>query len=294
MRISIVTPAPPRSRKGNRMTAVRWARLLRQLGHRVSIDQRYTGQPCDLLIALHAKRSADAIAQFRRQCPTSPLVLLLTGTDLYRDIRQSAVARRSLALADRLVLLQPHGAQHLPRDLRQKVRVIYQSVVPPRNIPPRLRQEFEVCVIGHLRPVKDPFRAALAARQVPADSRIRITHLGAALTPAMERQARREMQRNARYHWLGDRPHWQTMQLLARSRLLVLSSKMEGGANAVSEAITASVPLLCSRISGSIGLLGANYPGFSKSRTLRVWRGCCAAPKRIGRFIAGCTPGVAG
>ena len=37
---------------------------------------------------------------------------------------------------------------------------------------------------------------------------------------------------------------------------------MEGGANVVSEALAAGVPVLCSRISGSIGLLGEDYSGY--------------------------------
>lgn len=43
---------------------------------------------------------------------------------------------------------------------------------------------------------------------------------------------------------------------------MVLTSRMEGGANVVSEAIAASVPVISSRISGSIGLLGKDYPGY--------------------------------
>ena len=262
MRILIVTPAPPRSLTGNRVTALRWSRMLRGLGHRVSIHQHFDGQSCDLMLALHAKRSARDIERFRRSRPASPLLLALTGTDLYRDIHRSRAARRSLELADRLILLQPHGRRELPKQLQAKTRVIYQSVSAPKSIPQPLHGVFEVAVIGHLRPVKDPFRAARAARLLPKSSKIRIVHLGAALTASMERRARTEMRVNSRYQWFGERPRWQTMRQLARCRLLVLSSKMEGGANVVSEAIAASVPVVCSRVSGSIGLLGDDYPGY--------------------------------
>jgi putative glycosyltransferase (TIGR04348 family) len=264
MNIAIITPAPPGSRKGNRITARRWARLLRQLGHRTVIRQEYRGEPCDLLIALHARRSAAAVEAFRRVHPGRPVVLALTGTDLYEDIHTDPAARRTLEWASRLVVLQPLGIEELPEHLRSKARVVYQSAeAPGRSAEPRrTRRLFEVCVLGHLRPVKDPFRTALASRLLPASSRLRVLHAGAALSPDMAEQARAEAAANPRYRWLGDLPRWKALRLLCRCRLLVLTSRLEGGANAVTEALAASVPVLSARIPGSIGILGADYPGY--------------------------------
>mgnify|MGYP002629993539 CR=1 FL=1 len=261
-RILIVTPAPPGSRKGNRVTAVRWARLLRASGHRVTIREKFRGETCDVLIAFHARKSAASIERCVRESPTVPIILLLTGTDLYSDIHRDQRAAASLGKVSCLALLQSHGIHELPRHHQSKVKVVVQSAEPPRGIPQPLKRTFEVCVSGHLRPVKDPFRAALAARLLPVHSRIQITHVGSALTPAMEKQARNEMARNSRYRWLGEVSNGKARQLLARSRLLVLTSKMEGGANVISEAIVARVPILATKISGSIGLLGKDYPGY--------------------------------
>ncbi|MBW3596529.1 MAG: TIGR04348 family glycosyltransferase [Planctomycetes bacterium] len=262
MRVLIVTPAPKGSSKGNRITAQRWSRILRSLGAHVEIGEAFGDQNADLLLALHARKSAPAVARFHQSFPERPIVLALTGTDLYGDIHRSAAARKSLELAMRLVLLQPHGLNELPPRFRAKARVIYQSAAPPRNPPPPLKQVFEVCVIGHLRPVKDPFRTALAARRLPRESRIRVVHLGAALSREMEVRARAEMERNPRYLWLGELPRGRALRRLARSRLIALTSRMEGGANVISEAAAASTPVVASRISGSIGLLGEDYPGF--------------------------------
>lgn len=262
MRILIVTPAPAGSRKGNRVTALRWAGLLRELGHRVALAEEFAGQACDLLVALHARKSAAAVRRFRDERAGAPLVVALTGTDLYHDLPRSAAARRSLELADRIVLLQPDGVRFLPPQVQGKARAILQSARPPRTIPAPLRRTFEVTVLGHLRPVKDPFRAARAARRLPASSRIRIVQLGAALTPAMQHAAEREAQVNPRYQWLGDLPRWQALRRLARSRLTVVSSKLEGGPNVVSEALACGVPVVSTRISGVIGMLGADYPGY--------------------------------
>lgn len=261
-RILIITPAPSDSRSGNRVTAKRWSRILRSLGHKVRIDESFTGQRCDFCIALHARKSAASIARYARQRPDKPLVLALTGTDLYHDIHRSKSAQSSLKLATRLVLLQPHGRRELPQRYHHKVKAIYQSASTPTSQPRPLSSTFEVCVSGHLRSVKDPFRTALAARRLPASSRIIITHMGAALSAAMAGRARRETERNDRYRWLGEQPGWRSRQVLARSRLLVLSSHMEGGANVISEAIVRSVPVLATKISGSIGMLGEAYPGY--------------------------------
>ena len=262
MHLFIVTPAPPESRKGNRITAERWGRMLRSLGHRVELAESFEGQRCDALIALHARKSAASVNRFRRERPVAPLIVVLTGTDLYHDLAISKSARRSIEVADRLVVLQSHAVDDLPLTMRSKTHVIVQSAVAPKGRPSPLRDVYEICVIGHLRPVKDPLRTALAVRRLPLESCIVVTHLGAALSPTMERRARDEMVRNKRYRWRGDLPHAAAMRVLARSRLLVNSSKLEGGANAICEALACGVPVLSSRIAGSIGLLGEDYPGY--------------------------------
>lgn len=262
MKVCIVTPASAQSLKGNRVTAIRWARILRGLGHRVTVMQTWNGHSYDVMVALHARRSAASIERFHLQHPTVPLIVALTGTDLYRDIKKSKAARKSLEFASRLILLQPLGITELPQHVRHKARVIYQSVERRNKRVPPLMRVFEVCVIGHLRPVKDPLRTALAARLLPPDSRIRVIHLGEALNQAMAARARAEMRRNARYRWIGAVSRSKAMRILARSRLLVLTSRMEGGANVISEALAAGIPIVSSKIAGSIGILGADYPGY--------------------------------
>jgi putative glycosyltransferase (TIGR04348 family) len=262
MRITLVTPAPPGSRKGNRITALRWARIIRDLGHKVAVRENYAGERCDVLLALHARRSHAAVLRFHREFPERPLIVALTGTDLYQDIHRSARAQRSLEMATRLVLLQRAGIEELPAEVRGKAVVIYQSAVRPDRVPPPSQSVFEVCVLGHLRSVKDPFQTAMAVRLLPVESRIRVLHVGGALTIDMGRRARLEMLKNPRYRWLGELPRPRALRTLARSRLLVLTSRMEGGANAICEALASRIPVISSRIAGSIGILGADYPGY--------------------------------
>jgi putative glycosyltransferase (TIGR04348 family) len=242
---------------------MRWARILRQLGHRVHIAHRYDGAAADLMIALHAWRSADSIRTFRERYPDRPLIVGLSGTDIYGYIdRDRAPVLRSLACADRLVALQELARRRVPARFRDKLRIVYQSALPVRRGRADRTGSFDVAVIGHLREVKDPFRAAQAARRLPASSRIRIVHLGAAETPAWAAAAKAEMAINPRYVWRGDRPRADVRRLLGRARAMVLSSLSEGGANVISEAVAAGVPILATRIDGSLGLLGRGYPGY--------------------------------
>jgi putative glycosyltransferase (TIGR04348 family) len=265
LKIMMICPAPRWSRKGNRVTADRWARFLRELGHQIEIREEFDGSACDMLIALHARRSAQSIRGFAREYPSRPLLVALTGTDLYRDIRTSRPAQRSLDLATRLVVLQPKGVDELSPGFRAKARVILQSARPTatrsRNRHGVLRGTFRVCVLGHLRHEKDPLRTALATRLMPGKSRVHVTHLGAALDPAMGRWARAESARNPRYTWLGEVAHGRARRILARSDLMVLTSRMEGGANVLSEAVVDEVPIVASRIPSTVGILGAEYPG---------------------------------
>jgi putative glycosyltransferase (TIGR04348 family) len=235
---------------------------LRELGHRVLIVEQWAGQRCGLLVAVHARKSFESVRRFRKTHPQRPLVVALAGTDLYADLPASAEAQQALRMATRLVVLQPLAFAELPLELHSRTRVIYQSVRPRKRPAARARRSFDACVLAHLRPVKDPFRAALASRLLPAASRVRVLQIGAALDPEMAERARAEEQDNPRYRWLGELPRGRALQVLARSHVMVLSSRLEGGANAVSEAVASGVPVLASRIPGTMGLLGEDYPGY--------------------------------
>jgi putative glycosyltransferase (TIGR04348 family) len=259
LRISLITPAPPHSYHGNGVTATRWASILRGLGHQVELTQDYHDQPADLLVALHARRSAESVRRFRAQHADTPVVLALTGTDLYPHLTKAD--QSILELADRLIVLQRLGLHQLPPHLRGRARVIYQSVPPLPPVPPP-QDHFDALLLAHLRPVKDPLLAAAAARLLPERSRIRIRHAGTVIDPDLAERAAHENRNNPRYHWLGELPRPQALRLLASSRLLLLTSRHEGGANTVSEALAAGIPVLGTRIPGTIGILGADYPGY--------------------------------
>lgn len=263
MKISLITPAAKRSKSGNRTTANRWDRILSGLGHRVAVAETYDGAPADMMVALHAWRSADSILKFRALFPDRPLVVALTGTDIYRfQDSHPEVTRRSMEMADWLVCLHDRVARDIPAEFGAKLTVAPQSAAPltrPRK--PSVRH-FDICVIGHLREEKDSLRAAYAVRDLPPKSRLRVIHLGKAHDESWARDAEAEMARNPRYAWRGEVPGWAVRREFGKTQLMVISSVMEGGANVVSEALVAGVPVIASDISGNIGLLGADYPGY--------------------------------
>ena len=270
MKIVIVTPEAPRSTLGNAVTANRWGRILREHHHDVVLAMEWRAgvdDDCDLLIALHARRSFPSIDRYHRLHSNRPLIVGLTGTDLYGDLQEgNPEARQSIELATRIVALQEQALDEFTPDIREKISIIYQSAVPPVNPRQPMEDCFEVCVLSHLRDVKDPLCAARAARQLDEKSRVRVTHAGRALSSDWEALARQEEEKNPRYVWMGDQSHDEAMELLSGSRVLVLSSLMEGGASAIAEAVVCGIPVLCTRIPGNIGMLGAGYPGFFSPR----------------------------
>jgi putative glycosyltransferase (TIGR04348 family) len=233
--------------------------MLRASGFQTQLSQSWDGQKCDALIALHARRSFESLRAFKEGNPQKPLIVVLTGTDLYRDLPDSAQARRSLELADRVIVLQEAALRELDSPVRRKARVVYQSsgCTLTRSAP---KDRFRIAVVGHLRAEKDPFRA-VAAVSLLKDRHLEVVHVGAALDESLGEEARRWMSREPRYRWLGSLPHARTLGWIARSHLLVHSSVMEGGANAIVEAARIGTPVIASRVSGNVGMLGADYPG---------------------------------
>lgn len=274
--VHIVCPASAKANNGNWQSAKRWSRFLRTR-YRVTISQQWPDEASaaaspaagpavqaaaapDLLIALHARRSAAALAAYKAAWPTRPALLLLTGTDLYRDIASDAAAQQALRQADALVLLQPAGLAELPAALRGKASVIYQSAATLAPAAPARRWR-DIALVGHLREEKDPatfMRAAALLRSPQA----RLLHIGGALDAELGRLARQTMLEQPRYRWLGALPHAATRQRLKRCHLMALTSRMEGGANVIIEALTCGVPVLASDIGGNRGMLGEDYAGY--------------------------------
>jgi len=261
-RIVIATPATAAQNNGNWRTAVRWRRMLARDYEVEIIDSTALQVPaCHLLLALHARRSAQVLRRFRQQQPRSALALVLTGTDVYRDIHEDAMAAGSVELADRLVVLQPDAINQLAPSLRPLATVIFQSA--PTLVPSeRYRGRFDLVQVGHLRAEKDPFTPISALRLLPAASRVRLTQIGAALDQNHRDTMAVMLREEPRLAWTGMLTHARTRQRIKRAHLLVIASRMEGGAHVIAEAVCSGVPVIASRVGGNVGMLGEDYAGY--------------------------------
>jgi putative glycosyltransferase (TIGR04348 family) len=256
----IVTPALADANNGNWQTARRWAGLLSP-AYRVRLAADWQGGGEAVMVALHARRSAAAVARWQAQRPQAPLVLVLTGTDLYRDIAAVAAAQASLRAADRLIVLNELGVQALPASMRGKARVVLQSCAaraPQAKTPRHLR----ALMVGHLRPEKSPATYFEAARRLAHRGDILLDHIGAALNPALGAEAEAVAAACPYYRWLGARLHAETRRRIQAAHVLVHPSAMEGGAHVLSEALRSGTPVLASRVDGNVGVLGEGYGGY--------------------------------
>ena len=283
----LVSPAMPDSNNGNWHTAHRWAQFLS--GHcDIALMAQWPGphespsasvEP-QCMVALHARRSAPSIHAWAAAWPDKPLIVLLTGTDLYRDIQTDADARQSLALATHLVVLQDAGLAALPAPWRSKARVIYQSA---QLLLPAVKstRAFRAVMVGHLREEKDPFTFMRAAGQARAPN-LRFDQIGHALAPCFEAAAHAMAAQTPAYRWLGGLPRAATRQRIKRAHVLVNCSLMEGGAHVILEAVQSGTPVLASRIDGNVGMLGADYAGYFEvgddAQLAALVRRCAAEP----------------
>jgi putative glycosyltransferase (TIGR04348 family) len=261
--VVIVSPALRDANNGNWQTARRWRQHLSGK-FSARIVKQWPDAQADrdaAMIALHARRSADAIAAWSAAHPGRGLAVVLTGTDLYRDLQTDAAAQHSLALAQALVVLQECGPQALPDAARAKGRVIFQSTTARQSLP-KSRRRLRAVMVGHLREEKSPETLFAAARLLAAHPDIGIDHIGAALDPTLGEAARVTAAAVPHYRWLGGLPHEATRRRIQRAHLLIHASRMEGGAHVIMEAVASGTPVLASHIDGNVGMLGADYAGY--------------------------------
>ena len=277
-RIVIVSPALQDANNGNWQTARRWQKFL--TGYAGSGDpvprivQHWRGdtaadQSDEVMLALHARRSADSVAAWHTAHglgsvatrPAPGLCVVLTGTDLYRDIHTDSQAQHSIAIAQKLVVLQELGAQELPSALRSKTTAIFQST-SSRAPYAKSGRHLRALMVGHLRDEKSPQTYIEAAGLLTGRSDIFLDHIGDGLDPALAQLATDTAEACPHYRWLGGMPHAITRKRIQRAHVLVHASRMEGGAHVVMEAVCSATPVLASRIAGNVGMLGAAYDGY--------------------------------
>ncbi len=261
--IVIVSPALSDANNGNWQTAKRWAQLLSpQYRTRIVKDwPDIHAQSDDTLIALHARRSAASVAAWHAQHGSARLVVVLTGTDLYRDIHTDTQAQQSLDAAGALVVLQGLGLNALQPQHRAKAQVVLQSTSSRQTLP-KTKKRLHAVMVGHLRDEKLPQTLFAAARLLQAREDISIEHIGAGLDADLTQSAMDTEATCALYRWLGALKHTQTRGKIQRAHVLVHTSKMEGGAHVVMEAVCSGTPVIASDIPGNVGMLGGDYEGY--------------------------------
>jgi putative glycosyltransferase (TIGR04348 family) len=296
--IVIVSPALADANNGNWQTARRWQKMLAKSWKARIVSQWPDGPdaPQDVaMLALHARRSAPSIAAWAQAhgAPTGTtpgLAVVLTGTDLYRDIQTDVQAQRSLQLAQRLVLLQERAPDALPPALRAHASVIFQSTSARVTLPKGER--LRAVMVGHLRHEKSPQTLFAAAHLLTPGDDILIDHIGAGLDPELAAQAQATALACPHYRWLGGLAHEATRRRIQRAHLLVHTSRMEGGAHVVMEAVCSGTPVLASRIDGNIGMLGADYAGYfewnNAAQLVDLLRRCSAGGPLYARLQAQC------
>lgn len=291
--LAIVTPYLADANNGNWRTARRWQSLLegefRSIVHNAWPTD--TKHHADLLIALHARRNAEAVRQFRKQYPEKPIVVVLTGTDLYRDLGESVEAKHAISVADALIVLQEDAIRHVPAPFRRKTHVIYQSA-KPLQAATKAKGRLDCVVVGHLRGEKSPETIFRLVEAIPPSLPIRLLHIGAGLDPLLAAEAQALAGTHSNYRWAGALPHGLARTAIKRAHVLIHPSIMEGGANVIVEAITSGTPVIASHISGNIGMLGREYPGYfpvgDEMALLALLRRCVAETGFLSRLNTAC------
>jgi len=263
MKVIVTTPYGRDSLQGNTVTAQRVVSILEESGvDAMMLCMGEEVQGADVMIALHARKSAHYVADFRELNPEGKVIVYLTGTDLYEDIPGGClVCKESMEQADGLVVSQEASLRSVPKEFLAKTEVVYPSIELPEDLSGDCETESDLfLLVGHMRAVKQPFMAVEALQLL--DDSVRLVLLGNEVDSGMGAMAKEWQGRDPRFEWLGGLGYVETLRWMRRSVVTMNTSLMEGGSNSVGESIVLGVPVLATRIEGNVGMLGADYEGY--------------------------------
>lgn len=261
MKVLVTTPYEKNSLQGNTVTAKRVVSILQESGIESAVlsNDDEVGR-ADVLIALHARKSAHFIDEFLAVNPAGKVIVYLTGTDLYSDIPSCCeICEKSMELADALVVSQEASLSSVPERYCAKSVVVHKSIEIP-ELASKATEPDLFTVIGHLRAVKQPFMAVESLQLL--EGSVRLVLLGKEVDLGSDEISRKWQAKDPRFQWLGGVPYAETLQWMQRSVATINTSLAEGGANSVGESIVLGVPVLASRVEGNVGMLGDDYAGY--------------------------------
>jgi putative glycosyltransferase (TIGR04348 family) len=257
--VCIVCPATQRAHDGLAVTAERWRQWLEPVAD-VAVATEWSGASDEALIALHASGSADSVARFAHAHPQRPLAVVLTGSDVARDIDADPGAAAALSHASHLVVRQARALSRLGEPQQARARVIEPSA-PRRVMRNKARTRFDVAYAAPLCAEADPLTLLNAVCALPPDSPVRLLHMGTAYDESLASAARHVQSHGKQYQWLGEPLPHDTRRWIARARTVVHCDAVDGAALAVVDAVRSHVPVLATRIPVHQGLLGSDYEG---------------------------------
>lgn len=312
---------------GNAVSALRLARHLRAEGVRVrSLATLEPGFPPrleaalrsfrpHLVHALHARKGG--AAWLDHALPGDPpLVVSLTGTEIHRDLGDPAAAPRVLMALERAALVLASGRALLEAARAVVPSIAGRSLLVPKGaeLPPRdpgfdlrraaglPRNAFVFLLPAGLRAVKDPlFALEPLARLRRRDPRVAFVHCGDALDGDLAEEFRRRAAGEPWIRSLGALPFRRMASAYAGASVVLNTSRSEGFANVLPEAMLAARPILASAVpsnaeairDGRTGLLYAPGDGEAFLRAaarllrdgaLRRRLGAAARREARGRF----------
>lgn len=259
-RAVVLDPSPPGVHGGNRVTALRWARVLRGEGWRVRVRGTWDAEPAELLVVLHALKGAASVRRWRERRGDAPLVVALTGTDFEAGADRTA-ALASLRSADAVVVLFEGAGGALRAALDRPVHVVPQSFRGCDEPPPPVEAGVVLALLANLRPVKDPLLAPRALALRPSLAGVRLDVAGSVLDEASGAAMQAAAEHDERVRWLGPLRRREALAVLTRSHALLCTSRHEGGAGAVGEALAFGRAVLSTDLPACRALLGADHPG---------------------------------